>query len=78
MHTRGIAEFGRPDISLHSVEEADLAEYKQLVDQMIYYGGEGVFFDGEFKLHTFSGNTYKVISKFVEDFDNDDFNNAYC
>ena len=29
-------------------------------------------------LHTRSGNTYEVESKFVDDFDNDDFNNAYC
>ena len=49
-----------------------------MINQMIFYGGQGVFFDGSFRLHTRSGNAYVIESKFVEDFDNDDFNNAYC
>ena len=43
---------------------------------MIFYSGQGVFFDGTYTLHTGSGNTYEVKSEFVDDFDNEDFNNA--
>ena len=78
LHTRGMAEFGRPDCSMQGVSAEMLEECKQIIDQMIYYSGQGVFFDGDFRLHTFSGNTYKVKSRFVDDFDNNDFNNAYC
>ena len=45
---------------------------------MIFYSGEGVFFDGEFNIHPQDGKTYKIRSEFIEDFDNDDYNNAYC
>lgn len=78
IHTRGMLAFGRPDCSIHSVREEDLDEYKQITDQIIFYGGQGVFFDGEFRLHTYSGNTYKVKCTFINDSDNPDFNNAYC
>ena len=78
LHTRGMLEFGRPDLSIRGVQEEQVKEYKEILDQMIFYGGEGVFFDGEFKLHTHSGNTYTVSGRFVNDHDNDDFNNAYC
>ena len=78
LHTRGMAQFGRPDCSLHGVEQARIDEFCELINQMIFYGGQGVFFDGSFRLHTRSGNAYVIESKFVEDFDNDDFNNAYC
>lgn len=78
MHTRGMIEFGRPDYSIRGVDEADFDEYEKLLNQMIFHGGQGVFFDGVFRLHTYSGNAYKVRSKFVDDFENLDFNNAYC
>lgn len=78
MNTRGMIEFGRPDYSIRGVDEADLDEYEKILNQMIFYGGQGVFFDGIFRLHTYGGNTYKVCSKFVSDFENSDFNNAYC
>jgi len=78
LHTRGIIEFGRPEVSLYADKKEDVEEYKQIVDQMVFYSGQGVFFNGKFSLHTFSGNTYKVKADFVDDFDNDDFNNAYC
>ena len=45
---------------------------------MIFYSGQGVFFDGIFTLHTGAGSKYTVRSEFVNDFDNEDFNNAYC
>ncbi len=78
LHTRGMAAFGRPDYSLHVSGSDPYEEYTEVLNQMIFYGGEGVFFDGIFRLHTRSGKTYRVDSRFVEDFGNDDFNNAYC
>ena len=78
LHTRGMLEFGRPDYSIQGVSDSCIDEYEQILNQMIYYGGEGVFFDGEFRMHTQTGNAYKVTSEFVEDFENEDFNNAYC
>lgn len=77
LHTRGMAKFGRPDISIKDIEQDDLHDYKQLIDQMIYYGGQGAFFDGNVKLHTYDRKTFVVKAEFVNDFDNDDFNNAY-
>ena len=73
-----MAAFGRPDYSLHVSGSDPYEEYSEVLNQMIFYGGEGVFFDGKFRLHTRSGKTYRVDSRFVEDFGNDDFNNAYC
>ena len=78
LHTRGMTEFGRPDCSIRAVSRDQFDESKEILDQMIFYSGQGVFFDGEFRLHTHSGNACAVTSRFVDDFDNDDFNNAYC
>lgn len=78
LHTRGLIEFGRPDLSMYAKDNEEAKECQQILNQMIFYSGEGVFFNGKFKLHTFTGNTYEVESEFVDDFDNDDFNNAYC
>ena len=44
---------------------------------MIYYGGQGVFFEQETRLHTFDGKTFVVRPEFVNDFENEDYNNAY-
>ncbi len=77
IHTRGVLEFGRPELSLYADNE-NVDEYIQIINQMIFYSGQGVFFDGTYTLHTGSGNTYKIRSEFVDDFDNEDFNNAYC
>ena len=77
LHTRGMAEFGRPDISIKNIAEDFLHDYKQIIDQMIFYGGQGVFFNRNLKLHTYNQKTYIVKPEFVDDFDNDDFNNAY-
>lgn len=77
LHTRGMAEFGRPDISIKDIEENFLHEYKQIIDQMIFYGGQGAFFDGIVKLHIYDGKTFVVEAEFINDYNNDDFNNAY-
>lgn len=77
LHTRGMAEFGRPDIGISGVPEEKLEEYKQVIDQMIFYGSQSMFFRSKVRLHTFSGNVYVVLPEFVDDFENDDYNNAY-
>ena len=78
IHTRGLIEFGRPDLSMHAKDKEGIEECRQILNQMIFYSGQGVFFNGEFNLHTHSGHAYKVKAEFVNDFENDDFNNAYC
>lgn len=77
IHTRGMAEFGRPDYGISKVPEDKLEDYKQVIDQMVFYGGQGLVFRGSAKLHTFNGKTFRVSTEFVNDFDNDDYNNAY-
>ena len=77
IHTRGMAEFGRPDYGISKVPEDKLEDYKQVIDQMVFYGGQGLVFKGSAKLHTFIGKTFRVSTEFVNDFDNDDYNNAY-
>lgn len=77
IHTRGMAEFGRPDYGISKVSEDKLEDYKQVIDQMVFYGGQGLVFKGSAKLHTFNGKTFRVSTEFVNDFDNDDYNNAY-
>ena len=77
IHTRGMAEFGRPDYGISKVSEDKLEDYKQVIDQMVFYGGQGLVFKGSAKLHTFNGKTFRVATEFVNDFDNDDYNNAY-
>ena len=77
IHTRGMAEFGRPDYGISNVPEDKLEDYKQVIDQMVFYGGQGILFKGKAKLHTFNGKTFEVTTEFVNDFENDDYNNAY-
>ena len=77
IHTRGMAEFGRPDYGISNVPDDKLEDYKQVIDQMVFYGGQGIVFKGRAKLHTFNGKTFVVTTEFVDDFDNDDYNNAY-
>ncbi|MBO4682076.1 MAG: hypothetical protein J5623_09325 [Clostridiales bacterium] len=77
IHTRGMAEFGRPDYGISKVPEGKLEDYKQVIDQMVFYGGQGIIFKGKAKLHTFNGKAFEVVTEFVNDFENDDYNNAY-
>ena len=77
LHTRGMAEFGRPDIGIDGVPEEKVHDYEQLINQMIYYGGQGVFFEKDTRLHTFDGKAFVVHPEFVNDFENEDYNNAY-
>ena len=77
LHTRGMAEFGRPDIGIDDVPEEKLHDYSKVIEQMIYYGGRGVFFDRDTRLHTSDGKAFVIHPEFVNDFENDDYNNAY-
>ncbi len=36
LHTRGMAKFGRPDISMIDVEETEIENSMQIIDQQIY------------------------------------------
>ena len=77
IHTRGMAEFGRPDIGIYGVPEEKLHDYQQVASQMIFYGGQGLFFNGKARLHTADGKSFVIDPEFVDDFDNVDYNNAY-
>lgn len=77
LHTRGMAEFGRPDIGISDVPEEKTRDYMEIIDQMIYYGGQGLFFERDVRLHTRSGKSFVVHPEFVNDFENEDYNNAY-
>ena len=77
LHTRGMAEFGRPDIGIYDVPKEKVRDYAQVIEQMIHYGGNGLFFNGDTRLHTAGGKTFVIRPKFISDFENDDYNNAY-
>jgi hypothetical protein len=77
LHTRGMLEFGRPDIGIHGVSEDKIHDYVQIINQMIFYGGKGAFFNKKTKFHTNDGKSFVVEAEFVNDFENEDYNNAY-
>lgn len=77
IHTRGMSKFGRPDISMEDVEESKLALCERLINQMIYFGGEGAVFKEQIKINVSPEESHMVRTEFINDFDNDDFNNAY-
>lgn len=77
LHTRGMRKFGRPDVSIENVPENETEDAAQAINQMIYYGSIGTFFDRDMKLHTHSGRTYLAKPQFINDFENPDFNNSY-
>ena len=72
-----MAEFGRPDIGINNVSEEKLDDYEQIINQMIYYGGQGVFFEEDTRLHTADDKSFVIHPEFVNDFENEDYNNAY-
>lgn len=80
LHTRGLRKFGRPDISIENVPESEENKVVRIANQMIYYSSLGVFFNKKVKLHLYKDKEEAVIinPKFVGDYENVDFNNAYC
>lgn len=77
LHTRGMMKYGRPDIGVTNVSADDREDAMQVINQIIYYGSMGVFLDQATKLHTHTGKTFLVHPNFVNDFDNEDYNNSY-
>jgi len=65
------------DIGIDNVPEEKIHDYEQVMGQMVFYGGQGVFFENETRLHTFDGKTFVISPEFVNDFENEDYNNAY-
>lgn len=77
LHTRGMRKFGRPDIGIEDVGVSEVEDAAQVINQMIYYGSLGAFFDRDIKLHTHNNKTYIVKPHFFNDYENPDFNNVY-
>lgn len=77
LHTRGMRKFGRPDVSIERVEKEKVDDANQVINQMLYYGSLGAFFNRPTKLHTHNGKSYIVNPHYVNDFENPDFNNSY-
>jgi len=77
VHTRGMRKFGRPDVSIVGVQKVDVNDAMQVAKQVLYYGCLGVFFSKATKLHTHVGKSFHIFPRYVDDRENDDFNNAY-
>ncbi len=45
--------------------------------QMTYFGGEGAVFKEQIKINVAPEESYIVRTEFINDFENDAFNNAY-
>ena len=80
LHTRGLRKFGRPDISIENVPGSEENKVVRIANQMIYYSSLGELFNKKVKLHLYKDKEEAVIinPKFVGDYENVDFNNAYC
>lgn len=77
LHTRGMRKFGRPDISIESVDAGCVKSAARIVNQMIYAGALGAFFSKPVRLHPQTGETCVIKPDFVDDDENPDFNNSY-
>lgn len=77
LHTRGMRKFGRPDISMENVEQKQVDLAAGVISEMIFLGAQGAFFSRKTKLHLDDKNAVIVTPQYVDDFDNDDFNNSY-
>ena len=77
IHSRGFRKFGRPDIGIENVPEDEVETAAEVAEQMTRYSAQGaVFADGSVFCIS-GGRRYSVKLKFVPDFTNDDYNNAY-
>lgn len=77
IHTRGMRKFGRPDISIKKVPKSEIDNAVQIINQMIFYGALGAFFNKIIKLHTQNRLTCIIRPEFIDDLENPDFNNSY-
>lgn len=80
LHTRGLRKFGRPDVSIENIDESDVDKAVRIANQMIFYSAQGMLFNKKVKLHPYKDkeDSFIVNPKFIEDYENIDFNNAYC
>jgi len=78
LHTRGLRKFGRPDISIENIPESEENKAVRITNQMIFYSAQGVLFNKKVKLHPYKEEAVIINPKFIEDYENIDFNNAYC
>lgn len=62
---------------MENVAEGEMTEAASVINQMIYYGSLGAFFDRKTRLHVQSGQAYLIKPQRVNDYENPDFNNAY-
>lgn len=76
LHTRGMAKFGRPDVSIVHIPQGEAGRMKPLMDQLIYYAAQGAWFCRPVKVNT-QDEKFLINPHYVEDFENCDFNNAY-
>lgn len=77
LHTRGMIKFGCPDFSIGQISKISVNEVAQAINKLISLSVEGQISSDSICLHTVIGKTFKVQLKFVPDFENFDFNNAY-
>lgn len=77
LHTQGMRKFGRPDSSMEGVPYDMVENAVQVINQMIFYGAQGVFFTRDTMLHTHTGIDCVIKPQFIDDMENPDFNNSY-
>lgn len=77
LHTRGMIKFGRPDFSVRQLDPSQINDAKQALDQLIFHSGKGADMGKNLRVHTKNGKSIDAQLRFIPDFDNFDFNNAY-
>lgn len=80
LHTRGMRKFGRPDVSIENIPKSEENKAVRVANQMIFYSAQGVLFNKKVKLHPYKDKEEAIIinPEFIDDYENVDFNNAYC
>lgn len=80
LHTRGLRKFERPDVSIENIDESEVDKAVKVANQMIFYSAQGMLFNKKVKLHPYKDEEEAIIinPEFIEDYENIDFNNAYC
>lgn len=76
-HTRGMRKFGRPDVGLEGVPQAETGRAAAVLNQMIYYGALGAFFSRATGLHIGERETCIVHPELTGDLEDPDYNNEH-
>lgn len=77
LHTRGMRKFGRPDIGLEGVPQAETGRAAAVLNQMIYYGALGAVFSRTTGLYIGEHETCVVHPELAGDLEDPDFNNEH-